>query len=607
MIHTPKCSFDHIMDLYTRRKSERAPVIAEMDEVRRAYNSEIVVALPELDKEERDAAPNLVRQGTDQSAMRIASVFPGIAFPPLRPGIKKSETRARTRTSATLGWHHRVGTGLKLRRRARFMLAYGTSPVVVTHRSVKDDLERDRILPWWEVRNPLGAYPAACLDLDDLVPPDCIFAYKRDRAWLEARYPEEMQRLRKDDTSRTFDVLEYLDAEEHIIGVCGDPDNGQGGYGMKGGTPHEVLFAAPNRAEMPLTVMPGRVTLDRVMGQFYDMIGMHQWQAKLMALNLIGTERSIFPDQYLVIPQGGTGEIVTPADGPRGQLGIVEGGTIANVTPGVGPYAAQAMSQLEYNQRATGSVPSEFGGQAGSNVRTGRRGEQVLSAAVDFHIQEIQELFERSLECEHKIAVAQTKAYESRPVSLHVPNRGEVTYTPEDFETATNMVRYAYAGADANALTIQVGQKLGLETLSRETAMELDPLVKDVEVEKDRIVAEKVQAAFLSNVQTMAADPNSPITPLDWANFSRLVRSDKLEPEAAFQKVHEDAQKRQAALQAQQAPPEMQPGVQIPAGMSPEAMPPVAAPSEGITNVAGLMAKLRLPNMQIPAEQRAVV
>lgn len=595
-------NFEDVIAKYTKRKSERAPVIQEMDEVRNAYNGDMVLALPELDREEKAAVANLLKQGVEQEAMRIASVFPGIDFPALRPGIKKSENKARTRRNAALGWHDKSNTGLKLRRRARHLIAYGCTPTVIKPRHRMDDRDQWRYMPFYEVRNPLGAYPAACLDPDDIVPPDVIFSYRRDRKWLEDSYPEAMRRLRSNDASTAFDVIEYLDAERCMIGVVGDPERG---YGMSGGTPYEVLVDTPNRAGVPNCVMPGRITLDRVMGQYYEMIGMSQWQAKLMALSLIGTERSIFPDEYLVIPQGGAGEVVTPADGRKGVLGVVEGGTIVSSSLGVGPYAAQAMSQLEYNQRATGSVPSEFGGQAGTNVRTGRRGEQVLSAAVDFHIQEAQEIFERSMEAEHRIAIATAKAYEKRPVSFHVPGRGEVTYTPDDLESSVNIVRYAYAGADANGLEIRIGQKLGLETLSRETAMSLDPLVKDVESERDKIVAESVRKAFLSNIQAMAADPNSPITPLDWATFSRLVVSDKMEPEEAFEEVHERAQEREAkALQAQQqeVSPEQMPGLQGPANLAPDAQPPVAPPGEGISNVAGLMAKLRLPQMRLPQE-----
>jgi len=114
----------------------------------------------------------------------------------------------------------------------------------------------------------------------------------------------------------------------------------------------------------------------------------------------------------------------------------------------------------------------------------------------------------------------------------------------------------------------------------------------------------------------MAADPNSPITPLDWALFSRLVISDKMEPEEAFEKVHAEAQKRQAEKAAQDAaaaqsaapvPPEGMPGIQSAANASPEAQPSVAAPAQGISNLSTLLTQLRRPQMPLPAETMAGV
>lgn len=607
-----------ILNVYRKRKSDRAPAIAQMKEVSDTYSGKLVVPLPEMDRDEKAAVANLVQQGIDQTGMRVASTMFSLEYPALRPGIKISEKKARVRRDATLGWHARAGMGLKIRRRARFLLAYGTSPVLVKPRMGMDDQKNERYLPWWDIRDPLGTFPAACLDPEDLVPPDVIFSYIRGREWLESMYPDQLRRLKTNDSTSSFEVVEYIDADECVTFVVGDPASASQFGGEARGTPHEVLERYPNRAEMPLCVMPGRITLGGVMGQFNQMIGMYEWQAKVMALNLIGTERSIFPESWLVVPQGGTGEIIVQADAREGVIGVVEGGSLTNVSPGVGPYASQTMSQLEYNQRATGSVPSEFGGQAGSNVRTGKRGSQVLSAAVDFPIQEIQEIIERSVEAENRIAVATAKAYEKRSVSLHVPGRGAVEYTPEHFESDVNFVRYAYAGADANGLTIQVGQKIGLETISRHTAMELDPLIKDVELEHDRILAEKVETAFWSSVQTMAADPNSPLTPLDLANLANLIVTDKMDSYAAFDKVHQDAQKRQAekmaadAAAAQGPPgmppgPEGMPGVQGPAGASPEAQPSIGAPAAGVTNLSSLMTQLRRPNMPLAAEGMAGV
>ena len=69
-----------------------------------------------------------------------------------------------------------------------------------------------------------------------------------------------------------------------------------------------------------------------------------------------------------------------------------------------------ALDRLERQERLEGAIPAEFGGESGTNIRTGRRGESILSATVDFRVQEAQEIFASSLVEEDKIAIAIEKA-----------------------------------------------------------------------------------------------------------------------------------------------------------------------------------------------------
>lgn len=592
---------EQIVKAYLERRASRAPVFQRMDEVRRAYNGDMSIPLPDLDREEKAAVANLVQQGIDQTAMRCGSVMPGLQFYPLRPGIKASEKRARVRRDATLGWWKRNAQDLKLRRRARFMLGYGTSPSLIKPKSGADDRGQSRVLPCTYAMNPLSAYPAECPDPDELVPEDCIFAYVRGRAWLEANYPNEYRALKKNDATRAFTILEYVDGEQITCLAVGDKDESYGASDTS--EKWQVLHSIRNRAERSLVVAPGRITLDRLFGQFDGMLGMLQMQGKLMALNLIGTERSIFGETWLVVNQSGTGTnaIVQAADAKDGTIGIVEGASIQNFQPGPGPYPAQALAQLDNAMRQTGPVPTEFGGRGSVNTRTGRRGEQVLSEAVDFHIQEIQVLLQRSLEEEVRISVATTKKYESRPVCFYTP-RGSIDYTPEHFESDAVEVKYAYEGADLNGMVIQAGQMVGMEVFSRESFMEMHPMVKDVEQEKDRITSEALEKALLTLMQTKAADPMGELTVGDIAKVAMLVKSDKLEVAEAWEKAHQDAQKAQAAL-PQPGTPEAMPGLEAAQGARPELMAPAAgAGGPGLENVANLMTRLRRPAMALGGE-----
>jgi len=322
---------------------------------------------------------------------------------------------------------------------------------------------------------------------------------------------------------------------------------------------------------------------------------------------MLAQEKAIFPETWVVSQPGmPRAEVLVQADPLEGVVGEIVGGNIQRIDMSPNPVAANIVDRLEYVERASGAIPAEFSGQSGSNIRTGRRGDAVMSAAVDHRLQEAQTIFESSLEEENKIAIAIAKAYAgNKTFSMYVPGRGEVSYSPKrDFVDDTHEVRYAYAGADANSLTIAIGQKLGLETLSRETAMELDPLVRDVESEKDRIAAESLERAFWSSIQTQAADPNGPYQPRDLARLGELVGTNKMSPYAAVAKLDEEIRDRQAKEAAGQAEgAEAMPGLAMPgapgAPVAPEAVGDIG-PSVG--NLSEMLTQLRRPQMRIPGE-----
>jgi hypothetical protein len=105
--------------------------------------------------------------------------------------------------------------------------------------------------------------------------------------------------------------------------------------------------------------------------------------------------------------------------------------------------------------------------------------------------------------------------------------------------------------------------------MSKESAREADPLIADPELERDRIVAEGIEAALLSSIQAQAADPNGPYQPDDLAYIAEMVASNKMSLPAAIQAAQKRAQERQAA-QMPAGAPETMPGLAIP-GMGAEA------------------------------------
>lgn len=589
---------EEIANLANHRKSTCGTEQSRMDEIRRLYNGEMEVNLPELQENEKAVAANLAQLGIDQMAMRVASVTPAVSFPIARIDSSTAKNAARLKRDIILHdwWANSRVTTHVMPRRARWFFSFAVAPVLI--RPGMDGR------PMWYDRHPIGTYTSPMAKIGDIVPNDAVFVFKRPGAELMREYPSQMHRICGNGALLDrYDIVEYVDADQITCIVMGQESSS---YMQANGTPYEVLHSMPNRAERPLVVTPGRITLDRPLGQFDGLIGSYQLQARLMALYTIAQERAIFPETWLVSQPGmPRAEVLVAADPKEGIVGEVVGGNLQKIDMSPSPITANLIDRLEYIERASGAVPAEFSGHSSSNVRTGRRGDAVMSAAVDYRLQEAQTIFESSLEEENKIAIAVAKAYAGgRKFSFYAPGRGKLTYSAKDFDDDTNEVRYAYAGADANSLTIAVGQKLGLETLSRETAMELDPLVRDVETEKDRIVAESVQRAFLSSIQTLAADPNAPWQPADFARFGSLVETNRKNIYEAAEQVNKEVQERQAAQAAgQMQGAEAMPGLAQP-GAPGAPVPPEAVGDIGpsVGNLSEMLTQLRRPQMRIAGE-----
>jgi hypothetical protein len=242
--------------------------------------------------------------------------------------------------------------------------------------------------------------------------------------------------------------------------------------------------------------------------------------------------------------------------------------------------------------RITSGTPAEFGGESTSNIRTGKRGDAILSAVVDFPVQEAQEVLAASLVEENRRAIAIAKNYfGNQRRSFYVSQgkaRGHVDYVPnKDFENDNNSVTYAYAGADANALVVGLGQRVGIGVMSKRTAQEIDPLIADPETEHDRTVGEALESALLQSVQAQALQGTIP--PSDLAKIMKLVITDKMDLAGAVEKVQKEAQERQATP-APAGAPETMPGLSMP-GMGAE-QPPEQPPAEAAPSLEQLLGAL---------------
>ncbi len=557
---------DEIAALLSERQALQGPIIDSMRQLRDAYNGDLIIPLPEMDRREKSAVANLITTGLDQTAMRIASTMPSVYYPALKEGESMSEKRARTRKRATMGWWEANKMPLKMRRRARWLIGYASSPVILRP-DTKWGAAR------WDIRDPLNTFPSTGEDPDQITPNDCIFTYSRSRAWLQNRYPDALSKLKavNPKPSDMVRIVEYTDAEVTVLMACSTAKPNPWETDIRG-LPNVELERVANRTGLCLAVVPGRITLDRPMGQFDSLVGMYNLQSKLMALEVIAVERGIFPDTYLVSRPGETARFVAgPYDGRSGQVNVVQGGDIREMTANPGFATNGMMDRIERAQRIGSGTPAEFGGESTSNVRTGKRGDAILSAVVDFPIQEAQEIFAASLQEENKRAIAIAKTYfGNERKSFYVSSRGakgHVDYIPnKDFEDDNNVVTYSHSGADANSLVVGLGQRIGIGIMSKQTAQEIDPFISDPELEKDRVVSEGLEQALLQSIQTQASQGSIP--PSDVAAIVAMVASDKASLAEAVTKVHEAAQKRQATP-APTGAPETMPGLGAP-GMGAE-------------------------------------
>ena len=609
---------EEIAAIYKSRQRERGPLIAKWQEATTMADGNVTVPLAELDDNERATVINLFPTGLSALSSRAGSVTSDQEWPAIRDGFQGSEDKSYNRRKAGLSWWDMNSMDILNRQWFTYFFGFGCSAFSLSHVSTSTLDKRE--IPHWRVRNPLMTFPAPCEDNLGMEPPDAIFACRRSRAWLKACYPSQYNMLNTGDPARyrpddMFDVLEYTDSDEFVLVACGNSKSDDQGFWTPAtytrGVPSIILAQAPNLAGIPLVVQAGRITLGRLQGALDQMIPAYHRAARLNAMNELAIARGIFPEQWVVAhpsdPQAP--EIIVEANALTGQIGEIAHGTI--MTLGNPPAAAQqaqaAINDLERTQRVVGNLPAEVNGESASNIRTARRGEQVLGSAIDMPIQEAQELRAAAAEAELRRAAAIVKGYwgDSKTFffsSYDGKKQREITDTfTETFETDEVYVKYSLPGTDANSLPIALGQRVNMGTLSTWTAMEIDPLIEDPTEERDRVELEGLTRAMLTGLEQQAQQGALPPDQLAMIAQEKWSTHDDLW--TVVLRVHEKVQAKQAAQQQLPAgAPGLQPGL---AGGPPAAAGPPNPFSGPPTSdaLASIMSNLRSPAQQGGAEQ----
>jgi hypothetical protein len=570
-----------------------------MHRVSRVYGGNAELPLAELGYQgEQAAVPNLVEQGTDQMARRVASVLPNIICPPLRPGIKISEERADQRRYIHWGWWEKTKIKKLLATRARWFITYCAGPAVVRPDPVSK-------MPKWDLVNPFDVYPAR-MHIGSYTPNDCIIRHRRDYQWLVDHYPAQAMQVHKkrdcgpDDA---FDVLEYIDAEEVSFVLLGHDEREQWGSTPDPETMAVELTKYPNRAGVCWVVVPERPGLDAPKGHFDGIIGMYEMQAALMALEVIAVRNAVIPDVWLENPNNqAQPRIIQHPDKETDTPGIVTNGRITKIDMDPSFRSVNTMDRLEFAQRQTAGLPQELGGSSQTNVRTGRRGAQIMSASIDFTIAEAQDAFAEALHEENERAIAIDKSYFNHSKTIYISvkgQRGKVDYLPSEVfeDKAEHVVQYPIAGTDLADLVINGGQRVGMGTMSKRSFMEIDPLVDDVDTEENRVRLEGAEQAFFMAFQTQMADPMAPWQPEQVADFARrLAKGEKWYEAVAA--INQELKERQAQG-AEAATVEAQPG--LAATGAPGGIPAIPESGPSMQNLTALLGQLGTADMALAA------
>jgi hypothetical protein len=601
-------SVDDVIGLYQARMTAKQARLAVMASIREVYEGKVKIDLPDTEEFDRTASiPNLLAQGLDQLAGRIASITPAVAFASEKPGQRQSDRTASAAAQTIQGWWQQDRLPIKMRQRARHLIGYSETPV-----SVRWDTGNNR--PTWQVRDPMGAFPSGDVMPGHSTPTNAVFAFERSYAELVSQGFGGQAKFLIDGATRDtkFTVLEYVDqVESHLVLTSIPGLNPQVQYQANIGGASRVgvtmLRWNHNFGITPASI-PTRIGLNGAMGQFDQMLGMYAQQATLAALEQVAIERGIFPDTYLVGRPNETPQIIDgPHDGRTGRINVITGGQIQTMNEQPGYMTGNVIDRLERAQRLTGGIPSEFGGESGGNIRTGRRGDAVLAAVVDFPVAEAQALIAAGLEEENRIAIKIAKAKEgsrSRTIYVGTANQSKpVTYIPErTFKVEEHTVSYPAVGADLNGLMIGMGQRVGMGTMSKQTAAEMDPFIADPETERDRIVAEGLEQAMVAGLQQQASSGQLP--PIVLSRIMSLVKNDRKELPEAIEQALKEAQAAAAKEQAAQAPP---PGTPDPMAMAAPgaeqaltgAQSPIPGATAGQESLSDLVATLRQPVMAV--------
>lgn len=608
-------NFQAIAEEMARRRLAQNPLIERMIEVRDRYNGDVVIPVPEMDDDVplSSLAPLLMAEGVEFPATYAAQRSPNIVVPALDPsktdGSRSVDWASRRRKALYHVWD-KSWWELLIGRFYRHLAGYALSAVVVR-------LDQDHKLPRIEVRDPLAAYPEPKAPEDLTMPANCGFIQGHSIDWLHANFPQTRDSLPRgagfaaaqSSEGELWDVVEWIDADEIVIGVLG-PRDGQSSWTSEPIRWAMELGRYPNIFGRCTAIIPKRVTMDRIISQLSNVIGHSDLLAKLMYMDIRATERSIFPDRYVIAKTGQNPRLVSGEwlDGATGEINLITDADQIGVLPSTpDPNNKLTMDRVERNYRiSTGLVP-QAGGETYGALRTGRGIDSLMGAALDPKTAELHHIAERYFtEANELVLLGFRKRWPERSYMVSSPlDPGAVKFVPKthietDYDGALwleNRVHYPLPGMDDINATQVVGQMEGAELISKMGARRLHPYVRDPEGEERQITVEQLESF---QMQSLAARAQAGMPPIDYSRIIELVMDGKRLHEAV-QIADREAQERQAAEPPPPGPgqvvaPETQPGLAQPGEGAETQLPPsIPAPGQSLGNLRDLVSAMQAP------------
>jgi len=563
-----------------RRRTAQEPAIQRMLSIRDRYNADVVVPVFETDDDVPydSLTPLLIADAVDHPALYAAQAPPNIFVPALDPskttGVHSTDFAARRRKALYYSWD-KSWWELLLGKFYRHLSGYATSALVV-------ELDERQGTPIITSRDPLTAYPEPKAPEDMTLPRNVGFIKGKSLDWLHYHYPETIKRFPKGSGYATmtsaegeiWDLVEWMDEHETLIGVLGPRD----AYHSWTSEPIKWAYELdryPNEFGRCPAVCPRRVTLDRVMSQLANLIGHVDLMAKLLYMDIRATERSVFPDRYVIAKTGQNPRLASGQwlGGESGEVNMVlDADAIGELRGTPDPNNKVTMDRLERNFRVSSGLIPQAGGETYGALRTGRGIDALMGAALDPRTSELHHVAERYLTAVNELVLlGYRKVWGSRTFQVFSPlDPGITDFTPnrhvEDGRDGEphleNRVFYPIPGMDDINATQVVGQMMGAGLVSAHDARRMHPHVRDPEGTERRLLIEALEGMNLQALGARATEGGIP--PEDSARMIELAYTG-MPLHEIIQTVNDEAAKRQA---------EMQP--------TPEAqMPGLANPGEG--------------------------